>query len=82
MRGGTIMGKEFFQKNVLRVAHLLFLLLLLVQLLPNKIAADPKTSYVLWLAIGVEVLVVMITAFMKPTQGLNLFFDIIGFLLV
>ena len=41
------MGKEFFQKNVLRVAHLLFLLLLLVQLLPNKIAADPKTSYVL-----------------------------------
>ena len=76
------MGKEFFQKNVSRVAHLLFLLLLLVQLLPNKIAADPKTSYVLWLAIGVEVLVVMITAFMKPTQGLNLFFDIIGFLLV
>lgn len=68
------------KKRFLRVTNLLFLALIAVQFLPNHISKDPKTSYVIWFAVGVEVIVLIASALIKKEQGLNLFLDIIGFL--
>lgn len=68
------------RKRFFRVTNLLFLLLIAVQLLPNQISKDPNTSYTIWFAVGVEVIVLLISALSKKEQGLNLFLDIIGFL--
>lgn len=68
------------RKRFLRVTNLLFLLLIAVQLLPNQISKDPQTAYVIWFALGVEVLVLLVSALVKKEQGFNLFLDIIGFL--
>lgn len=69
-----------FRKRFLRVANLLFLILIAVQFLPDKISKNPKTSYVIWFAVCVEVLVLVVSALIKKPQGLNLFLDIIGFM--
>jgi NitT/TauT family transport system permease protein len=69
-----------FRKRYLRVTNLLFLLLLAVQFLPNRIEKDPQTAYVIWFAVGVEVLVLLVSSLTKKPEGLNLFLDIIGFL--
>ena len=68
------------QKRFLRVTNLLFLILLAVQFLPDQISKDPQTSYVIWFAVGAEVLVLLVSALSKKPQGLNLFLDIMGFL--
>ena len=68
------------RKRYLRVTNLLFLLLLAVQFLPDRILKAPETSYVIWFAVGVEALVLLVSALMKKPQGLNLFLDVIGFL--
>lgn len=68
------------KKRFLRVTNLLFLVLIAVQFLPNRISKDPDISYVIWFAAGVEALVLIVSALAKKEQGLNLFLDIIGFL--
>lgn len=68
------------RKRFLRVTNLLFLILLAVQFLPDQISKDPQTSYVIWFAVGAEVLVLLVSALSKKPQGLNLFLDIMGFL--
>ncbi|MCD7773455.1 MAG: ABC transporter permease subunit [Ruminococcus sp.] len=70
------------KKRYLRVTNLLFLILIAVQFLPNKITTETKTSYVICVSIALEVLVLVVSAFLKKPQGLNLFLDIIGFLFV
>ncbi|MCC8191432.1 MAG: ABC transporter permease [Ruminococcus sp.] len=70
------------KKRYLRVTNLLFLILIAVQFLPNKITTETKTSYVVCVSIALEVLVLVVSAFLKKPQGLNLFLDIIGFLFV
>ena len=69
-----------FKKRYLRVTNLLFVILLLVQLLPNQASKDPITAYTVWFAVGVEVIVLAASSFVKKVEGLNLFLDIIGFL--
>ena len=69
-----------FKKRYLRVTNLLFVILLLVQLLPNQASKDPITAYTVWFAVGVEVIVLAASSFVKKIEGLNLFLDIIGFL--
>ncbi|MGN0639923.1 MAG: ABC transporter permease [Oscillospiraceae bacterium] len=64
----------------LRVTNLLFVVLLAVQFLPDKISKDTQTAYVIWFAVGAEVLVLLASALIKKPKGLNLFLDIIGFL--
>ena len=34
----------------------MFIVLLAIQFLPDKISKDPRTSYVIWFAVGAEVL--------------------------
>lgn len=36
------------KKRFLRVTNLLFVVLLAVQFLPDKISKDPQTAYVIW----------------------------------
>ena len=64
----------------LRVTNLLFAVLLAIQLLPDKTSKEPQTSYVILFAVGVEILVLIVSAISKKPQSLNLFLDIIGFL--
>ena len=70
------------KQRFLRVTNLLFLVLVAVQFLPDQIKKDPETAYVLWLAVGVEVLVLAASALIKKQEGLTLFLDIAGFLYV
>lgn len=68
------------RKRFLRVTNLLFIILIAIQFLPNQISKEPQTAYVIWFAVGVEVLVLTVSALLKKPQALNLFLDIIGFL--
>ena len=68
------------QKRFLRVTNLLFVILLAVQFLPDRISEDPQTSCVIWFAAVTEVFVLLVSAWAKKPQSLNLFLDIIGFL--
>lgn len=68
------------KKRYIRVTNLLFLILIALQFLPNQIQKDPQTAYVIWFAVGVELLVLLVSAVIKKPEGLNLFLDIIGFL--
>ena len=69
-----------FKQRFLRVTNLLFVLLIAVQFLPNHIEKSPEAAYVIWFAIGVEVLVFIVSSVLKKPQSLNLFLDIVGFL--
>ncbi len=66
----------------MRVTNLLFVILIAVQFLPDKVSADTFTSYVISFAVGVEAVVLIVSALLKKPKGLNLFLDIIGFLYV
>ena len=68
------------RKRFLRWIHLLFLLFLLIQLLPDQVANETYAAYAIWFGVGVEVLVVFVSALIKKQEGLNLFLDIVGFL--
>lgn len=70
------------KQRYLRATHLLFLLLIAVQLLPDQVKKDPETAYVLWFAAGAEALVLLASALIKKQEGLTLFLDIAGFLYV
>ena len=70
------------KQRYLRVTNLLFLILLGVQFLPDKVRQDPATGYVIGLAVAVEVLVLIFSAVIKKPQSLNLFLDIVGFIYV
>lgn len=68
------------KKRYFRVVHLFFIVLLLVQILPNKLTTEIYTSYVIWFAVGVEVLTLVITSLLKKEAGVNLFVDIVAFI--
>ena len=67
------------KRRFLRVTNFLFVVLLLVQLIPNTIKGDPHTDYLIWFAVGLEAIVLIVSAVSKKEKGLNLFLDIIGF---
>lgn len=68
------------KKRFIRISNVLFLLLLLVQLFPDSVKNEAFTSYTVWFAIAVEILVLTVSALSKKEKGLNLFLDIISFL--
>lgn len=68
-------------KRFLRVTHLLFLLLLGVQFLPDHASvSEPRTAWLIWFAVIVEAVTLALTPLFKKREGLNLFLDIIGFI--
>ena len=70
---------EFFRRYF-RVVHVLFGVLLLIQLLPDKLTSDAYSSYLIWFAVGVEVLTLIASTFIKKPVGLDLFTDIVAFI--
>ena len=67
------------KQRYLRIVHLLFIVLILVQLLPNKLPTETYTAYVVWFAAGVEVLTLIYSALIKKPAALELFADIVSF---
>lgn len=71
-----------FKKRYLRVAHLLFIALLLIQLLPDKSKNPVYTASLVTFAIGAEVIVLALSAFIKKEESLALLVDIAGFIFI
>jgi NitT/TauT family transport system permease protein len=68
------------RKRFLRAANILFVILLLVQLLPNNATKDPFTLYTVVVSIGLEIIVIISSLLIKKEQSLNLFLDIMAFI--
>ena len=66
----------------LRFVNIFFVLLLLVQLLPNRIEGEAKTIYTVVFTLIIEAVVILISAFSKEKKSLNLILDIISFIYV
>ena len=67
-------------ERFVRVVNVLFILLLLVQLLPNHNSIDPKTAYLIGFAVILEVVVLLVSALIKNKSAHTLFIDIIAFI--
>ena len=70
------------KRRYLRITHLLFIVLLLIQLLPDKSAKEVFTSSLVTFAVGLEVIVLAASTFIKKEEGLSLLLDITGFVYV
>ena len=70
------------KKRYLRLTHLLFLLLILIQFLPDKSTKEVFTSSLIIFAAGVEVIVLAASKFIKKEESLALLLDIAGFVFV
>ena len=68
------------KERYLRIPHVLFVILIVVQLLPDTITKEARSAYVSWFAAALEVLALLVSAWVKKKQSLDLFLDIIGFL--
>ena len=68
------------KKRYLRVVHALFIVFLLIQLIPDSLTTDTAAAYSIWFVVGVDVLTLIISAFIKKPVSLNLFVDIVGFI--
>ena len=77
-RGGSAVMT--IKKRYLRTVHFLFIALLLVQLLPDKLTTETYAGYVVWFAVGVEILTLTVSAIIKKPLGLTLFADIVSFI--
>ena len=67
------------QKRYLRITHLLFIALLLIQLLPIRSTKEVFTNSLIIFAVGVEVIVLIASTFIKNEKSLALLLDIAGF---
>ena len=69
------------KRRFLRVAHLLFLVLLLVQIiLPDTSAKETNTGTLIAFAAGLEILTLAVSLFIKKEESLSLLLDIVGFI--
>ena len=57
------------KKKYLRVVHALFIVLLLIQLLPDQLSGDTYAQYVIWFAVGVEVLTLLVSSFINALSS-------------
>ncbi len=69
-------------KRYLRVVHVLFIALLLIQLLPDKSTKDVFTGSLIAFAVAAEAAVLIISSFVKKEESLKLVVDIAGFIFV
>ena len=56
------------KKRYLRVTHLLFIILLLIQLLPDRSTKEVFTGSLVTFAVGLEVIVLAASSFIKKEQ--------------
>ena len=70
-----------FAGRFLRVTHLLFLILVGAQFLPDHASVtDAHTSWLIWSAVGIEAVTIVASLAIKKKEGLDLFLDIVGFI--
>ena len=70
------------KKRCLRITHLLFILLVLIQFLPDRSTKDVFTNSLITFAVGIETVVLAVSAFSKNERSLSLLLDIAGFIYV
>ncbi|MBR5684079.1 MAG: ABC transporter permease subunit [Ruminococcus sp.] len=70
------------KKRYLRVTHLLFIALILIQFLPDRSTKDVFTGSLIAFAVGLEVIVLAASSFIKKEEGVSLLLDIAGFVYV
>ena len=70
------------KQRLLRVTHLLFVILLLVQLLPDKSTKDVHTGALIAFAIGLEAVTLGFSFLIRKKESLSLLLDIVGFIFV
>ena len=70
------------KKRYLRITHLLFIALLLIQLLPDRSTKEVFTDSLIAFAVGLEVIVLAASSFIKKEESLSLLLDITGFVYV
>ena len=70
------------KKRLFRVTHLLFVILLLVQLLPDRSTKDVYTGALIAFAVGLEIITLGLSFFIKKKESLSLLLDIVGFIFV
>lgn len=68
--------------RLLRVTHLLFAVLILVQLLPDKSTKEVYTGALIAFAVGLEIVTLVLTFIIKKKESLSLLLDIVGFIFV
>lgn len=71
-----------YKKRFLRITHLLFVVLLLVQLLPDQSVKEVFTGSLIAFAVALEVVTVAASFFIKKEESLSLLLDIVGFIFV
>ncbi|WP_455529367.1 ABC transporter permease [Ruminococcus sp.] len=70
------------KKRYFRITHLLFTALLLIQLLPDRSAKEVFTGSLIAFAVGLEIIVLAASSFIKKEESLSLLLDITGFVFV
>ena len=70
------------KNRLLRITHLLFVILLLVQLLPDRSTKEVHTGALLAFAIGLEAVTLAVSFLIKKNESLSLLLDIVGFIFV
>ena len=70
------------KNRLFRVTHLLFVILLLVQLLPDRSTKDVYTGALIAFAVGLEIITLGLSFFIKKKESLSLLLDIVGFIFV
>lgn len=70
------------KNRLLRITHLLFVILLLVQLLPDRSTKEVHTGALLAFAIGLEAVTLAFSFLIKKKESLSLLLDIVGFIFV
>ncbi len=71
-----------WKKRFLRITYLLFVILVLIQFLPDKSTKEVFTGSLLVFAIAAEAVVIISSFFIKKEEGLSLLLDIAGFIYV
>lgn len=69
-------------KRLFRVTHLLFVILLLVQLLPDRSTKDVHTGALIAFAVGLEIITLAFSFLIRKKESLSLLLDIVGFIFV
>ncbi len=70
------------RKRYLRITHLLFIILLLIQLLPDRSTKPVYTSSLIGFAVGAEAIVLIASSLIKKENSLALLLDIAGFIFI
>lgn len=70
------------KSRIFRVTHMLFVILLLVQLLPDRSTKEVCTGALIAFAIGLEAVTIGLSFLMKKKESLSLLLDIVGFIFV